>query len=352
MSALQHAQSRLLPALEAELRDMLTSIGPLYHSYYEMMHYHMGWLDENLLPTERQAGKRVRPLLCLLACAAAGGQTAQAMPAAAGIETLHNFSLLHDDIEDRSDTRRGRATAWKLWGVPQAINTGDGMFALAHLAFARLPQRGVPVERAFAALSIFEQTCLALTHGQYLDIGFEDRLDVTVGDYLTMIEGKTAALVATSTHLGALLAAADAETVAHYRAFGRHLGLAFQIRDDILGIWGDASATGKSTSADIETRKKTLPVVYGLERSQELRRLYATELIPPEQVAGVAQMLEDLGARKMAEALAAERHRKALAELDQALADQSPVSPASQESTHTAGQALRELATSLLNRVS
>lgn len=340
LSPLETLLARYLPALEAELRDLLVSAGPEYADYYGMLHYHMGWLDAELHPTNSQTGKRVRPVLCLLACEAAGGDPEQALPAAAGIETLHNFSLLHDDIEDNSDTRRGRPTVWKLWGRPQAINAGDGMFALAHLAFTRLPQRGVPVERAFAVLHIFEQTCLTLTHGQYLDLCFEDHLDVTVEDYMTMINAKTAALIATSTYLGAFLAGADETTAGHYHDFGHHLGLAFQIRDDVLGIWGDVDVTGKSTSSDIETRKKTLPVVYGLERSPALRQLYAGEEIPPDQVTWVAQTLSELGARQLAETLAAEHHQKTMEALEQSGA------------AGQAGQALRELATGLLKRVS
>ncbi len=340
--ALKTLLERYLPALESELRDLFASAGSPYTTYYNMLHYHMGWLDEELRPNpdQRRTGKRVRPLLCVLTCEAAGGTLEQALPVAAGIEALHNFSLLHDDIEDRSESRRGRPTVWKLWGVPQAINTGDGMFALAHLAFSRLPERGVSIERAFMALTTFGQTCLTLTHGQYLDMCFEDRLDVTVDEYLTMVEGKTAALIAASTYLGAFIAGADAITAGYYRDLGQHLGLAFQIQDDILGIWGDKGTTGKSTSSDIKTRKKTLPVVFGLERSPELRQLYASGAIPQDQVAWVAQALSDLGARQMAVAFAAEHHQKAMQALEKSGA------------SGKAGQALKDLADSLLNRVS
>jgi geranylgeranyl diphosphate synthase type I len=339
-SALKAALARYLPAIEAELRELLASTGPPYTDYYAMLHYHLGWLDADLRPTPRQAGKRVRPALCLLACEAAGGAFEQALPAAAAIETLHNFSLLHDDIEDNSETRRGRPTVWKLWGRAQAINAGDGMFALAHLAFARLPARGVPVERALAALHVFDRTCLALTHGQHLDMRFEDHLDVTVKDYIAMIRDKTAALIATSAHLGAFLGGADETITAHYRDFGHHLGLAFQVQDDILGIWGDAEVTGKPASSDIETRKKTLPVIYGLERSPALRQMYAGDEITPHQVHEVTQILDALDARQVAEALAAEQHQKALQALQRSGA------------AGEAAQALQELATTLLNRTS
>jgi geranylgeranyl diphosphate synthase type I len=337
-SSLQAITAQYLPAVEAELRDLLASAGPPFGAYYQMLHYHMGWLDADLNPAPGQSGKRLRPVMCLLACEAAGSSPDPCLPAAAGIEALHNFSLLHDDIEDRSETRRGRPTVWRLWGVPQAINAGDGLFALAHLAFARLPDRGVPLQRALQAQRLLSQTCLALTHGQHLDMLFEERLDITVAEYLTMIQGKTAALFATSLQLGALLGGADLESAQRYWEFGHHLGISFQIQDDLLGIWGDNSVTGKSTSTDIETRKKTLPVVYGLERSKELRDLYSGAAIQPAQVGYVARSLEALGAREMAETLSAEHHARALEALESAAA------------AGEGGQALQALAQELLGR--
>ena len=337
-SALDSCFDRYKLAIEAELRDLLTSAGHPFSEYYDMLHYHMGWLDANLRPIEGHAGKRLRPLLCLLACEAAGGLMEQSLPAAAGVEALHNFSLLHDDIEDNSDTRRGRSTVWKIWGQPQAINAGDGLFSLAHLALARLPQRGVSFDRTVFAMRVFAQTCLALTHGQHLDMCYEDRLDVTVEEYLTMIEGKTAALVATSVYLGAYLGGADEITAGPYRDFGHHLGMAFQIQDDILDIWGDTDITGKSISSDIVTRKKTLPILYGLERRPALRRLYAGEVIPRDQVAWVTGILDVLGARAMAEAVASKHHAKAMDALERSGA------------RGIAGNALRELTSNLLTR--
>ena len=327
-------------AVEAELLDLLTFDGHPFGEYYGMLHYHMGWVDAELNPINGHVGKRVRPLLCLLACEAAGGSIEQSLPAAAGIEALHNFSLLHDDIEDSSEARRGRPTVWKIWGQAQAINAGDGLFSLAHLAFARLPQRGVSIDRTVCAMRVFAETCLALTHGQHLDMRFEDRLDVTVKEYLTMIEGKTAALVAASSYLGAYLGGADERTAGYYREFGRHLGLAFQVQDDILGIWGDSGITGKSISGDIETRKKTLPVVYGLERLPELRQLYATGAVPQDQVAWVAELLDGSGARRMAEAVAREHHALAMCALEQSGAH------------GLAEMALKELASNVLTRSS
>ena len=339
-SALTHLLARHLPAIEDELRRLLSPPAPIYANQYLMLQYHMGWLDTELRPKDGKAGKRVRPVLLLLSCEAAGGAPAQALPAAASVEALHNFSLLHDDIEDASDTRRGVPTVWDRWGVPLAINAGDGLYALAHLALTDLGRRGVPPDRVVAAMHVFAETCLDLTHGQHLDMLFEDRLDVSVDEYLTMIRGKTAALVAASALLGALLAGVDKATAQNYRDFGFHLGVAFQIRDDILGIWGNAADTGKSASSDIETRKKTLPVVFGLERSHSLREWYATGPPGPELVKKIARQLDELGAREMAENAEADHHRQAL----EALRRSAPVGEA--------GEALYEMAHSLLSRVS
>jgi len=142
--SLQDIFDRYLPVIEEELRQVLFIPDQRLGPFYGMMHYHLGWTDESFQATRSQAGgKRLRPLFCLLACQAVGGEPQQALPAAAAVELIHNFSLLHDDIEDNSPTRRHRTTVWKIWGEPQAINAGDGMFALAHLALQRLSEKGL-----------------------------------------------------------------------------------------------------------------------------------------------------------------------------------------------------------------
>mgnify|MGYP003618029734 CR=1 FL=1 len=314
-----------LPALEAEMRAVLRADDDAADPFYGMMHYHMGWADERLTPARGNRGKRIRPLLCLLCCAAAGGDWHRALPAAAAIEIVHNFSLVHDDIEDDSPTRHGRATLWTLWGQPQAINTGDAMFALAHLALGRLTERGVAPEIVVRALRRFDETCVALTRGQYADMGFETRDGVDVDEYLAMIRGKTAVLVELAAELGALVAGVPDECVAHYADFGLNLGLAFQMQDDILGIWGDESVTGKSTATDITTRKKTLPVLYALPRSAELRVLYAGGATGSEFVGQVVALLDEAGARQHAVGRAEQYTAGAV----DALAAAQPMQPAS-----------------------
>ncbi len=336
---LNNLSATYLPALEAEMRAVLRADAANgADPFYGMMHYHMGWADENLAPAGGNSGKRIRPLLCLLNCAAAGGDWQQALPAAAAIEILHNFSLVHDDIEDDSPTRRGRPTVWTLWGQPQAINTGDAMFALAHLALGRLIDRGVAPEIVVQALRRFDETCVALTRGQFADMGFETRDGVDVDEYLAMIRGKTAVLVELAAELGALVAGAPSERVAHYASFGLNLGLAFQMQDDILGIWGDESVTGKSAATDITTRKKTLPVLYALPRSAPLRALYAGSATDEEFVRQVVARLDETGARQYAVGRAEEYTAGAM----DALAAARPVEPAA--------AALRQLTDMLLQR--
>lgn len=311
---IQEAMARYLPLIEGALREALQTPHAHLAAHHGMMHYHLGWVDERFQPKPARGGKRLRPLLCLLACEAAGGDVHDALPAAAAIEILHNFSLVHDDIEDNSPTRRGRPAVWALWGVPQAVNVGDALFALAHRTLGRLWERDMPAERVLAAILAFDEACVALTEGQYLDMSFEERSDVTVDEYLRMIQGKTAALMGIATQLGALLAGASQEIIIHFHRFGEKLGVAFQIEDDILGIWGDEALIGKSAASDILEKKKTLPVVYALrsEVGERLRAIYRKPELTAEDLPSVLALLEEVEARQYAERMAEEAHRQAL----------------------------------------
>ncbi len=313
-----------IPPLEAEMRHMLGGEPPALREMYGMMRYHMGWETQQGQPDNAPGGKRIRPMLTLLTNQAAGGEPQQALPAAAAVELLHNFSLIHDDIEDRSLTRRHRPTVWSWAGEAQAINTGDAMFVIAHLAMLRLQERGLSAKRTLAAMQIFDETCLRLTEGQYLDMRFETRNDVTLDEYMLMISGKTAALLAASTQLGAVIAGSPQSDV--FRTFGYELGIAFQIEDDILGIWGEEALTGKSTTGDIITRKKTLPVLYGLSQpgpaGDDLRALYARpQPLTEAEVPQVLSLLQTLDARAYAEARGREHIRAAVDALNAASGD-------------------------------
>ncbi len=306
-----------LAAVEQELRAIVASPDPVYASFYGMFQYHLGWVDTQFREVRLDTGKRLRPLLCLLSCEAVGGDWHPALPIAAAIELAHNFSLVHDDIEDVSDKRRGRPAVWKVWGLAQGLNAGDGMFVLARLALDRLCESGIPVGKCSDISLVFDLATLSLTQGQFLDLGFESRLDVTVDEYMQMIHGKTAALLSAATRIGAMLNTEDAGIADGLARFGENAGLAFQITDDILGIWGDPTLTGKSAATDILSRKKSLPAIYGLERSAALREMYGRrDPFTTAEVARALELLDSVGARAYAQAQADGFRNAALQALD------------------------------------
>ena len=302
--------TRLLTDIEAEMRSVLDERDGHARPLYEQLAYHLG-LDQSDGPR----GKRIRPLLGLLAYQSLDGEYRAALPGAAAVELGHNFSLVHDDIEDGDRERRHRPTLWAIWGIPLAINAGDALFALSRLALYRLLDDGFSERRVLALMRVYDETCLALCEGQFLDISFERQTDVGVDAYLEMIGKKTAALLGASVQSGAILATDDPATVEAYRRFGYDLGLAFQMADDVKGTFWSASQSGKPASGDVRRRKKTLPVVWALEHAgaddaARLRELYAPADTPldDDQVAEVLAILDRSGARDHALA-EARRHR-------------------------------------------
>jgi geranylgeranyl diphosphate synthase, type I len=285
---------------------------------YDMIRYHLG-LDREDAPS----GKRIRPLLGLLAYASIAGDHAAALPGAAAVELGHNFSLVHDDIEDGDRERRHRPTLWALHGVPQAINAGDMLFSLSRIALHRLSDLGFSDAKVLRLMRLYDETCIALCEGQYIDIATSESDELMSVDlYFDMIGRKTAALIAASIEAGALLATDDDEIIARYRAFGWALGLSFQLNDDLLGIWGAEQATGKEPT-DIARHKKTLPVIYALEHAgpedqRRLLALYRNGNLSAEEVAEIVAILERTGARDFTREQAVRYRDEALAELDAA----------------------------------
>lgn len=319
MQTLDIFSQEMLPRVEAAMQRSLASVdSPETTSLHEMMAYHMGWAGDGA-GTQAQ-GKRIRPLLVLLSYGASCSRRpdwAQAIPAAAAVELVHNFSLIHDDIQDDSPLRRGRATVWKKWGIAHAINAGDSMYSLAYQALMGLASV-TSAEIALDAQDVLQKTCVALTQGQYLDMSFENRQSVTRKEYWAMIGGKTAALLAACTELGALAAGAPPDKRTAYREFGRSLGLAFQVRDDILGIWGDEGKTGKSAASDLVAGKKSLPVIFGLEKNGAFAEQWQAGPVQTEQAPALAAQLAIEGAREFAEAQADAQTHSALQFLENA----------------------------------
>jgi len=282
---------------------------------YEQMRYHLGLDGENGV-----SGKRMRPLLGLLAYQSLTGEHERALPGAAAVELGHNFSLVHDDIEDGDRERRHRAALWTIWGIAQAINTGDALFALSRLALHRLSALGFSDAKVLALMRLYDETCLTLCEGQFLDLWTSEQDGrQSVELYFDMIGRKTASLIAASIQAGAMLATDDEAVIGAYRDFGWALGIAFQLNDDLLGIWGEPQATGKAPT-DLAKRKRTMPVLYALEHAGPEDRARLRALLEPaepsaEQLAEVRSILERAGARDYTRDQARRYRDEALAQL-------------------------------------
>jgi geranylgeranyl diphosphate synthase type I len=339
----------LLPAIEMELQRQVARLdAPRTKPFHDMLTYHMGWTGEGAGP--EATGKRIRPILVLLTAASCGLDTGRedpaptrpptwqfALPAAAAIELVHNFSLVHDDIQDNSPTRRGRDTAWVKWGAPMAINVGDALFVMSSQAIVDLKEN-YSAEVVLKAAEILHNTCLDLTRGQYLDMSYEGRKDLGAEDYWPMISGKTAALISACCHIGALLGGADESLQEAYRSYGQYLGLAFQVQDDILGIWGDEKVTGKSAASDLVEGKNSFPVLAGLDKKGKFAERWAKGPIRQEEVDGLSRLLASEGAL-----LAAQEAAKQMTDL--ALTNLREADPQGE-----AGEALFTLTNQLLSR--
>ncbi len=314
-------------------------------AFYRMLEYQLGWRNECLQRQVATSGKLIRPRLCLLACRLVGGDERRALPVAAAVELLHNFTLVHDDIQDQSPLRRGRPTVWYLWGAVQGITVGDALCAVCHRALYQLVDAGVAAELALHIARHFDDTLLRITEGQYLDVAFEDRLDLTEADYLAMIERKTATLIAGALTMGALAGGGMRAAGRALAAYGRALGLAYQIQDDLLGIWGDPTVTGKPVHEDLYRRKKSLPVVYALAHAERqdqarLHAIYGSRAdINERDIEQLLAILERVGAHHYAEQRAEHYHAAAIAALNEVAGGD-----------HAARMELRNVADSLQRR--
>lgn len=307
----------LIADTELEILRLLSERDEPAAGLYDMVRYHLG------LDGSGSSGKRMRPLLGLLAYASIAGDYRRALPGAAAVELGHNFSLVHDDIEDGDRERRHRATLWAIHGIPQAINAGDALFTLSRVALHRLSDLGFSDKRVLRVMRLYDMTCVALCEGQYLDIWASEQAEpMSVDLYFDMIGRKTAALIAASIEAGALLATDDEEIIARYRAFGWALGIAFQLNDDLLGIWGEQRQTGKEPS-DVARHKMTLPVIYafdhaGPEECAILQRVWQTAEPSDGPVAEAVALIERLGGRDYTRDEARRYRDEALAELEAA----------------------------------
>ncbi|GAA2231801.1 MULTISPECIES: family 2 encapsulin nanocompartment cargo protein polyprenyl transferase [Kitasatospora] len=298
-----------------------SAIGTLPESMRRIAGYHFGWWEPDGTPANAGAGKAIRPALVLAAVQALGRRPAEAVRAAAAVELVHNFTLLHDDVIDRDQTRRHRLTAWRVFGTTEAILAGDAMHSLALRTLAEDDHPATP-----AAVRRLADCVVELCAGQQSDCAFERRDDVSLAECLTMAEGKTGALLGCACAIGALYAGADDNATQALDAFGREIGLAFQLIDDLIGIWGDPAVTGKPVGADLAARKKSLPVVHALSSGSEeaavLAELYALERpLTAEELLAAAAAVDGAGGRAWAQTESCERMAAAIGHLSTAVPD-------------------------------
>lgn len=281
-------------------RSLRTAVERLPGAMRHLAGCHFGWWDQGGAALTAVEGKGMRAALALLSCQAVGGEAERAVPAAVAVELVHNASLLHDDVIDGDRLRRGRPALWTVFGVPAAILAGDALFFLATQV---LLEAGGPL--AAAGLTRLNEAVQDLIDGEYADVTFQDRPAVPRGEAQAMAQAKTGALIAATCELGALAGGADDARIELLGAFGSHLGAAFQLTDDLLGIWGDPEATGKPRWADLSARKKSLPVAHSLASGnaagQALARLYATPgSLSQRQLEQAAVLVEEAGGRAWA----------------------------------------------------
>ena len=302
------------------LRQMVDRLDP---STRLVVSYHLGWSDQHGAAVSSSGGKAIRPGLALLGAEASGADPRIALPGAVAVELVHNFSLVHDDLMDRDAKRRHRPTVWALWGDATAVLAGDAMLSLAHEVLADCHSPHSP--HAEMAATVIAVATRELIRGQAQDSAFEKRSDVTLDECLDMVRGKTGALMSASAVIGAVLAGAAASLTDPLAAYGAHLGLAFQLVDDLLGIWGRPEVTGKPVYSDLRSRKKTLPVTWTVENGGAAGRQLAAWLADEtcaaaatdDQLGGVARLIERGGGR----AWASEEARRCVALAGEAVAD-------------------------------
>lgn len=301
-------------ANQATVSALRQTITVLHPDLANIVAYHKGWVDaEGNAVAARSPGKGVRPALSMWAAQAVGAAPEVGLPAAIAVELIHDFTLLHDDIIDNDATRRGRPTAWTVFGSALALLSGDALHALAHYTLVDAGPRGAEASRRLA------YAVMELCRGQRLDVDFERRDDVSVPKYLSMIEGKTGALLRCSVTMGAVLAGADTATVNELDRVGHHLGMLFQIVDDLLGIFGDPAVTGKPVGSDLVRHKKTLPIIASLNSPDSAGKELAAVLSRPEiteqDVEHAAALIEQAGGREHAQRECAWHHGQVLATL-------------------------------------
>ena len=303
--------------MEEELKEVFSSRQGFL---YDVLRYHLGWTDERGNPEDNTLPLHFPTLLALAACEALSGDFHSALPAAAGVELVYNFTLVHGDVQSGRPEARDRPSIWWVWGPAQAINAGDGLHALGRTTIMRLAQRGMPPKRVLQAVESLDRACLVLCEGQYLDLEFQDRLMVTNADYYDMIGRKTGALTGCSAESGALAAGADDAGCAQFRDMGIKMGMAWQVSRDVSDLWGHQGDA--MTSSTVLQKKKSLPLIRTLETAplaakRELGNIYMKRVLEQEDVSRLVELLDQADARRFSEVRAKELVDQALGCVDE-----------------------------------
>ena len=304
-------------ALEEELKEVFSGREGFL---YDVLRYHLGWADQRGQPEDIPSVPHLQSLLALVCCEAFSGDFQPALPAAAGVELVHNFTLVHSDVQSGRVEEQDRPSIWWVWGPAQAINAGDGLHALGRTTIMRLAQRGVPADRVLRAVELLDRACLTLCEGQFMDLKFQDQLLVTSSAYYDMIGRKTGALAGCAAELGALAGGRDEAVCLQARAAGSRLGMAWQIGQDISDFWGRRG--DGMTASNVLNKKKSLPLILAMETAElavkrELGDIYAKRVLQPEDVSRVIAILDQAQARQNSE----DKARELVEEAQAVLAD-------------------------------
>ena len=283
--------------LERELKDLFSvREGFLYN----LLRYQLGWADQQGQLEAQPQGGSFQALLAPAVCDALSGNFESALPLTAAIELLHKFSLVHGDVQAGRVDAGSRPSIWWVWGPAQAINAGDGFHALARVAVMRMLEIGFSADVVLQATEMLDRSCLSMCEGQYADLGFQDRLLVTIGEYDDMIAQKAGALTGCSAAGGALSAGVDGRAVAQFRDAGIKLGMAWQITQDLADFWGTRG--DGLTASNVLNKKKSLPLIYTMEHCsvsarREIGAAYSKRVLDPSDIARIVDIMDEVGAR-------------------------------------------------------
>ena len=269
-----------------------------------MLSYHMGWTDQYGSPEDNQSHIHLPAILALNTCEQISGDFSQALPVAAALELMHNFTAVHGDVQNGGSESQTRPSIWWVWGPSQAINAGDGLHALARAAIMRLSEKRLDPDLILKAVKALDEACLSFCEGQYMDLTFQDQLLVTEGDYLSMIGKKSGSLPACGGSLGAICAGANETYIYQMAIFGQNLGMASQLIQDMHELWGPKG--NGMTPSNIIQKKKSLPLFYAFENSsiaikRELGNIYMKRVLEPEDSTRVIEILNQSGAKDYSE---------------------------------------------------